>query len=412
MDESGEVSTIESDIQALERFVVENDDLLELEECIGRFNIFDALRIDRAEIRHSNFLAWLIDPNESHGQGGLFLRAMLMDLFKSARENGFPCPVSPIELDGEDLRGVVVQREHRHIDLLITCDQPRFVVAIENKIGSGEHSDQLSRYRKTVESEFGDVPSMYAFLTIEGDEASEEDWVPYSYGDVYRVLNRVRTANASSIGDDVLVFLDHYLRLIRGRLMDDPKIDELCERIYKNHRQAIELIVDQVSAGRPPLLAGVEEVVKSQEDRWKVLHRTGRNISFIPLNWYEMLPAIGARPRFDSRGWLYITLWCHGTRCHINIVCQGVTDDELREQCVECLTQSDRFGFRRRKKSLARGWNSLGRINIRRWNEDEEPDVDDLKRAVEKKLDVLWERLEGVPRVLQPVFERWEQRRS
>jgi len=32
-------------LAALERFVVENDDLLELEERIGRFNIFDALRI-------------------------------------------------------------------------------------------------------------------------------------------------------------------------------------------------------------------------------------------------------------------------------------------------------------------------------------------------------------------------------
>jgi hypothetical protein len=58
-----------SELEALERFVVENDDLLELEATIGRFNIFDALRIDRAEIRHSNFLAWLLTPSESHGQG-------------------------------------------------------------------------------------------------------------------------------------------------------------------------------------------------------------------------------------------------------------------------------------------------------------------------------------------------------
>ena len=55
-------------LAALERFVIENDDLLELESHIGRFNIFDALRIERMEIRHSNFLAWLLDPNESHGQ--------------------------------------------------------------------------------------------------------------------------------------------------------------------------------------------------------------------------------------------------------------------------------------------------------------------------------------------------------
>jgi hypothetical protein len=55
--------------KALETFVVDNDDLLALESIIGRFNIFDALNIARAEIRHSNFLAFILDPAESHGQG-------------------------------------------------------------------------------------------------------------------------------------------------------------------------------------------------------------------------------------------------------------------------------------------------------------------------------------------------------
>jgi hypothetical protein len=101
-------SDTSSDLAALERFVVDNDELLELESRIGRFNIFDALRVDRAEIRHSNFLAWLLNPAESHGQGALFLRAVLMDLLQSAPEFR---PFSPIELDGEELRGVEVHRE-------------------------------------------------------------------------------------------------------------------------------------------------------------------------------------------------------------------------------------------------------------------------------------------------------------
>ncbi|MBI1368585.1 MAG: hypothetical protein GC162_08005 [Planctomycetes bacterium] len=51
-----------SELAAIEAFVADNDDLLKLEERIGRFNIFDAPGIVRAEIRHSNFLAWLLDP--------------------------------------------------------------------------------------------------------------------------------------------------------------------------------------------------------------------------------------------------------------------------------------------------------------------------------------------------------------
>lgn len=60
------------DLQALERFVAENDALTQLETRIGPFNIFDALGIVHAELRHSNFLAWLLDPGESHGLGGVF----------------------------------------------------------------------------------------------------------------------------------------------------------------------------------------------------------------------------------------------------------------------------------------------------------------------------------------------------
>src|SRR6266567_4711859 len=85
-------------VKALEHFVVDNDDLLALESLIGKFNIFDALGIARAEIRHSNFLAYILDPAESHGQGQLFLKAILMDLLKAAPAD--LRPFSPIDLDG------------------------------------------------------------------------------------------------------------------------------------------------------------------------------------------------------------------------------------------------------------------------------------------------------------------------
>ena len=138
-----------TELEALERFVAENDALFKLEARIERFNIFDALRIVHAEIRHSNFLAWLLDPAESHGLGGLFLKAVLMDLLRRTPP-GEHRLFSPIKLDGGELHGVEVRRESKHIDLLITCDDPSFLIAIENKVRSSEHSDQLTRYQKIV----------------------------------------------------------------------------------------------------------------------------------------------------------------------------------------------------------------------------------------------------------------------
>ena len=60
----------------LENFIFDSN-LKELEKKyeLNNFNIFDCLKLTRAEIRHSNFLAWLLDPNEAHGFEDYFLTA-------------------------------------------------------------------------------------------------------------------------------------------------------------------------------------------------------------------------------------------------------------------------------------------------------------------------------------------------
>lgn len=401
-------------LAALERFVVDNDELLELEERIGRFNIFDALRIVDREVKHSDFLAWLLDPRESHGQSGLFLRAILMDLFKSARENGFSCPASPIELDGEELRGVEVRREWRNIDLLIRCDQPRFVVAVENKIKSGEHSNQLSRYQETVRAEFGGVASMYVFLTVEGDDPSEdakENWVPYSYGDLHRVLERVRNANKTSIGDDVRAFLDHYLRLIRGRLMDDKKIVELCELIYKNHRQALQLIYEHAGSPAAGLLGEIERMIAEHSGQWHIVNKTSKLVNFIPQQWLDLFPPIGSRPTFPKRCWVALRFELRKTKGFLGASVWPTSEPQVRQKVIQRLTTDRKeFGFRLLLKTTSERWSQLGRESIGAWSEDNGPDEEAILAAVKKKLDDLVHRLAGVPDALGPIFDEWRSR--
>jgi hypothetical protein len=404
-------------IRALERFVVDNDELLELEERIGRFNIFDALRIVDREVKHSDFLAWLLDPNESHGQGGLFLRTILMDLFKTSRENGFSCPVSPIELDGEDLHGVEVRREWKNTDLLIRCGQPTFVIAIENKIKSGEHSDQLNRYRRTVEGEFGTTPSMYVFLTIEGDAPSEDNWVPYSYGDIHRVLSRVRNANESSIGDDVLAFLDHYLRLLRGRLMDDPDIDGLCQTIYRNHRQAIELIIDRVGAARDQVLAAARSVV-DEDIRWRFVNAQGRLFNFAAPVLSAVLPPISRWNVGEPEEWICFTIGYpdeFSDRIRLWAYIAETSDPALRRRTVMQLTQSDGLEFSipaKTQRGLEKGanlpeWVEILREDLLRWDRGVLPDSTVVEKAVRTALDRLGDRVAGVPDALRPILEEW-----
>jgi cellobiose-specific phosphotransferase system component IIB len=98
----------------------------------------------RQEIRHSSFLAFLLNPSASHRMGDIFLKTFLKRLLVEANN----ATVSPIEVDIADLADTEVRREWRNIDILLVSPTSQIVCAIENKVDSGEHSDQLQRYRK------------------------------------------------------------------------------------------------------------------------------------------------------------------------------------------------------------------------------------------------------------------------
>ena len=55
----------------------------ELELGLNKPNLFEILRITRTEIRHSNFLSWLLDPKGSHGLGDIFLTRFVRKIFYS-----------------------------------------------------------------------------------------------------------------------------------------------------------------------------------------------------------------------------------------------------------------------------------------------------------------------------------------
>jgi hypothetical protein len=390
---------IDERLTSLERFVVENDELQRLEEAIGRFNIFDSLGIARVEIRHSNFLAWLLDPAESHGQGALFLKAFLMDLFRQSPSG--QRPFSPVELDGIELRGIEIRREWRHIDILIACKEPAFVLAIENKVDSGENNP-LQKYADDVASAFPDRPTMFVFLTRSGAEASDDTWVPYTYGDVHRVLTRTRNAYEKSIGDDVLTFLDHYLRLIGSRFMDDSMIDDLCRRIYRNHRQALDLIWDRIGEGG--LVLDIEDMLLKEPERWKVVNRTSRRVDFVPARWFAWLPPICALPKADPKSWLTLVVSLGSDKCRLRLLVRPCVDLEVRRRIVKRLIQdSNEFGCSISGKATDK-WTTVYSTTVDQWDEAEEPDRTQLLQKISKKLEAVEQKTSGIADALRPLF--------
>lgn len=237
----------------LENFLL-SEDLEELNNLTNQFNVFNALKLQNNEIRHSNFLGWLMTPYENHGLGDYFLKEFLKSAIRDYSLD------SNIELSLKDiaffnLNDSEIRREYKNIDILIISPQNNFLCVIENKIWSGEHDCQLERYAKIVNQEFSGYKKLYIYLTPETDvnckliarQTNNLDnvyYIPMNYGQVRNVIRKVLEFKSRNLSGEVMIFIEHYKEMIERNIMGktDKAVVELCRKIYRENKEAIDLI--------------------------------------------------------------------------------------------------------------------------------------------------------------------------
>lgn len=135
------------------------------------FNVFRVLRLQRREANlHSRFLAELLDPNGTHGQGDRFLTEFL----NLGKKSGLRCPSeSPAGLIWKVTTEEAVN-EYDRLDIVLRgsrrgCAGAQFVIVIENKIDAAEGTEQLRRYDDWLQKQQADFRNL-VFLTPDGRE--------------------------------------------------------------------------------------------------------------------------------------------------------------------------------------------------------------------------------------------------
>ena len=302
--EDGGLSKAELDLQTL----ILDPNLERLKDALAEFNLFDVLGIARSELQHSAFLSWLLRPNGSHGLRNYFLRRFLSEATQTARSLGIDAP-TPFDVDGwalDDIR-VVTERQlgtgRGRIDILVVGESDGFVCLIENKIDSGEHSGQLSRYLNTVEREYDGLTSLPVFLTPEGVAPEKgkdaERYVPLGYGNIERLIERVLETRESTISASVQTFLSQYKRTLGRHIVSTPdNIDELAYRVYANNRAAIDRIIRAKDLPGTLNMDGAIEAVAQHAPDLKPDTHTPVNIRrFYPAS-LEGIPALR-----EGNGW-------------------------------------------------------------------------------------------------------------
>lgn len=99
---------------------------------IHDYNVFDVL--EAKEVKHSKFIASLLNPKGLHYQGDLFLNKFI--------------EVCGIDDFGLDTSNAQAYREYENIDIYITDGNKHII--IENKRWTGDHNEQVARYIKTI----------------------------------------------------------------------------------------------------------------------------------------------------------------------------------------------------------------------------------------------------------------------
>jgi len=370
---------ISDERKLLEALVVGNPDLEQLESYLDQFNIFEALGAVNVELRHSDFLAFLLNPNQNHGLGDYFVKQFLQKALSSASENQLP--FTPIDLDIWDLDELLVYRERHNIDILLLDDERKVAVIIENKVVSSEHGAQLARYKAQAEQHYPEFRKLFLFLTPEGEEPSDPEYIPIDYGLIVSLVERMIETRQSTLGPDVLTLMNHYGEMLRRHIVDESEIKKLCEQIYRKHQRALDLIYEY----RPDLQAEIYDflidLINNHPDL-KFDHYSKSYVRFLPQEWDTPILKQGDGWTPSGRISLFeFDNFPTSLRLKLYI---GPGPKEIRQKLLDMALENDP-PFHSSYKVLNQKWNSILVRPILSTNDFETKDLDELTAEIDKK---------------------------
>lgn len=269
--------------------LVRDHNLEKLDLSLKAPNFFNILKATKNELKHSNFLAWLLTPNESHNLGSIFLKWLLKEVFSS----DIIAWATEFTVDSIELHSVEILREWNNIDLLIIHND--FVLAIENKIDSSEHSNQLSKYFKKVTDTYKNRNCGFIFLTVDGvNPASEEDqlnYVPIGYDIIKSRIEIVLDVYSESLSERVKHYIEDYLLVLKREIMKEHEAITLAREIYKNHKQALDFIFENKPDRIFELKQIIERAIESKGYKLQTCHKYYAR--FLTTKLVDMIPRTG-----------------------------------------------------------------------------------------------------------------------
>ena len=346
-----------SSLEPLERLLAEQRAEFDTLDFIGKSGWGEGRTLWGSEEFHSNVLAWLLDPGQTHGYRDRFLMHFL------ARTTGRSA-------DGlGDWSEVEMMREWENqvdgkqgrLDILILNKAEQALCAIENKVFSSEHSEQLTRYRKALESAYPSFARNYVFLTpgstlpFRAEEGAH--WTSLGYCVVFEIIQQMDETKDGATEESVDAFLRQYAVTLRRNIMPDTSISQMARKIYLEHREAMDLII----ANRPNYITEGKAIFKEaieEQEGWILDVEDREYVRFKSADWDQYASTqtgIGWAPRSNALLLFQLTFYNNRPCLDLGLSTGNEVNGHLRNKLFDMARQNTKL-FKPQASSLTDNW--------------------------------------------------------
>lgn len=198
----------------------------------GRFNLFRICGVNHYENTHSSILAEFLNPNGTHGLKSQFLECFIETLGEYFTIQDFNCENARLRTEYSTPYG--------RIDILIEDEQRKNAIIVENKIYADDQWEQLKRYNKYAEETYRQGNYQILYLTLWGNESSEQSgggvsYLPVSYKE--NIINWLEKCVAVAVRfpmvrESIIQYINH-LKQLTNQDMDNRNKEEITDILSK-----------------------------------------------------------------------------------------------------------------------------------------------------------------------------------
>lgn len=207
------------------------------------FNIFEALKVEMSENRHSAFLAYLLDSNKGHYQ------TIFLEKFLERITNTQGLKTKLTHFKSKDYESITTEsaiHQNRRIDILMKFNNGSHII-IENKINAYDQEAQIRDYVESLG--VGAEQILVIYLTKDNAEPSDDSLCKYRCRKweikEHKILDSSKTLKAYYLGINyewIKEWLEECLESIEESIKGKTKAENRLNKLILCLKQYIEIL--------------------------------------------------------------------------------------------------------------------------------------------------------------------------